>query len=84
MGAYQRQVLPRLQDKMMNTKSSGRSARERAGLHGRVVEIGFGTGLNAAYYPPEVTKVYAVEPSNVCMRLAELKLRPWHRWSWLG
>jgi len=75
MGVYRQQVLPRLQDKVMNTKVE-REIRPRVcnGLHGQVVEIGFGTGLNAAYYPPEVTKVFAVEPSSVCMRLAEPKV----------
>jgi ubiquinone/menaquinone biosynthesis C-methylase UbiE len=32
--------------------------------------MGFGTGLNAQYYPAKVTTVVAVEPSQVCMRLA--------------
>jgi ubiquinone/menaquinone biosynthesis C-methylase UbiE len=75
MGVYRQQVLPRLQDKIMNTKVE-REIRPRVcdGLHGQVVEIGFGTGLNAAYYPPEVTKVFAIEPSSVCMRLAQPKL----------
>jgi ubiquinone/menaquinone biosynthesis C-methylase UbiE len=33
-----------------------------AGLHGRVVEVGAGNGLNFIQYPPEVTEVIAVEP----------------------
>lgn len=33
-----------------------------AGLHGRVVEIGAGNGLNFAHYPATVTEVVAVEP----------------------
>jgi ubiquinone/menaquinone biosynthesis C-methylase UbiE len=33
-----------------------------AGLHGRVIEIGAGNGLNFRHYPPEVTAVVAVEP----------------------
>jgi ubiquinone/menaquinone biosynthesis C-methylase UbiE len=75
MGVYRNQVLPRIQNKVMDTKVT-RAARERVceGLHGGVVEIGFGTGLNARYYPSEVSKVLAVEPSKVCMRLAEPRL----------
>lgn len=33
-----------------------------AGLRGEVVEIGCGTGVNFAHYPPQVTRVVAVEP----------------------
>jgi ubiquinone/menaquinone biosynthesis C-methylase UbiE len=39
-------------------------------MTGAVVEVGFGTALNARYYPPEVARVVAVEPSEVCMRIA--------------
>jgi ubiquinone/menaquinone biosynthesis C-methylase UbiE len=72
---YREQVLPRVQDKVMNVKRF-RAARARVceGLEGAVVEIGFGTGLNAAYYPPAVTNVVAIEPSKVCMRIAEPRI----------
>ncbi len=72
MGFYRTQVLPRIQNKVMD-RAENRETRARVceGLHGQVVEIGFGTGLNAMHYPPGVTKVLAVEPSTVCMRLAE-------------
>ena len=69
MGVYQDQLLPRLQDKVMARKAT-RAVRARvcAGLSGEVVEVGFGTGLNVCYYPSEVTKVVAIEPSPLCMR----------------
>jgi ubiquinone/menaquinone biosynthesis C-methylase UbiE len=75
MGIYQDQVLPRFQDKVMGRKPN-REVRARvcAGLLGDVVEVGFGTGLNARYYPTEVTRVLAIEPSAVCMRIAEPRI----------
>lgn len=45
-------------------REGGADHRRRllAGLAGRVIEVGAGTGLNFAHYPPEVTRVVAVEP----------------------
>jgi SAM-dependent methyltransferase len=43
-----------------------------AGLSGRVLEVGAGTGTNFAYYPATVTEVVAVEPE---VRLAALAAR---------
>ena len=76
MGLYQDRVLPRLQDKVMGRKPY-RAIRARGageGLSGSVVEIGFGTGLNTPYYPPEVTRAVAIEPSQVCMRIAQPRI----------
>ena len=72
VGVYRERVLPKIQNRVMDTAVT-REVRTRVceGLHGEVVEIGFGTGLNVAHYPSEVTKVLAVEPSSVCMRIAE-------------
>jgi ubiquinone/menaquinone biosynthesis C-methylase UbiE len=47
-----------------------RRAKVCQGLHGRVLEIGFGTGLNLRHYPAEVTEIVVVEPSRLAMRLA--------------
>jgi ubiquinone/menaquinone biosynthesis C-methylase UbiE len=78
-GLYRDQVLPRFQDKVMGRRTN-RPIRERVCevLHGDVLEVGFGTGLNVWYYPSDVTKVVAIEPSEVCMRIAKPRTEKQH------
>jgi len=45
-----------------------------AGLSGRVVEIGFDSGLNVAHYPPEVSVVLAIEPAEAARKLAAARV----------
>lgn len=75
MGMYRDRVLPRLQDKVMD-RADTREIRRRvcSGLSGEVVEIGFGTGLNLPHYPAGVTRIAAVEPSALCVRLARARI----------
>jgi SAM-dependent methyltransferase len=42
-----------------------------AGLSGRVLEVGAGSGTNFAYYPDTVTQVVAVEPEPRLVRKAQ-------------
>jgi SAM-dependent methyltransferase len=71
VGFYAEQVVPRLQEKVMGRSATGETrARVCADLRGDVVEIGFGTGLNLPHYPAGVTRVLAVEPSALCMKIA--------------
>jgi ubiquinone/menaquinone biosynthesis C-methylase UbiE len=59
-------------DRVLRTPEvSARRAKVCQGLHGRVLEIGFGTGLNLRHYPAEVTEILVVEPSKLAMRLAK-------------
>lgn len=59
-------VVPRLTDLSLRGHEIGeRRAEVCAGLTGRVLEIGFGSGLNVRWYPAAVTSVSAVEPSDV-------------------
>lgn len=71
MGFYRERVLPRLHDRTLD-RDSVRRVREQvcAPLHGTVVEVGFGSGLNVAHYPAAVTRVRAIEPSAVARHLA--------------
>ncbi|NIH80121.1 class I SAM-dependent methyltransferase [Amycolatopsis viridis] len=72
MGVYHEQVLPRLVNVLGGMQAvAPHRARACAGLHGRVLEIGFGSGLNIPFYPPAVTAVCAVEPSDVAWKLAQ-------------
>lgn len=75
MGFYDDRVLPHLINIVMNGKQN-RPIRARvcAGLSGRVVEIGFGTGHNLPYMPPDVTRLEAVEPSVHSVRLARKRI----------
>ena len=66
MGFYEDRMLPRIIDLTCGS-SMLESVRERtcAGLSGRVVEIGFGSGRNVPFYPASVTAVSAVEPADL-------------------
>jgi ubiquinone/menaquinone biosynthesis C-methylase UbiE len=75
MGFYQDRVLPHLVNVTMNTSALNDERRrclEQA--TGAVLEIGFGTGLNLPHYPPAVTKVVAVDPSDTSARLARARI----------
>lgn len=71
MAIWTDRVLPHLADRAL---SSGPVMRLRAeavaGLSGRVLEIGYGSGLNTALYPDAVERVDAVEPSEVGWRIS--------------
>jgi SAM-dependent methyltransferase len=76
MGFYDERVVPRAIDLLLGTKAFGRVVRARtcAGLRGDVLEVGFGSGLNLPYYPPEVAGVWTVDPSGVARRLAAKRI----------
>jgi ubiquinone/menaquinone biosynthesis C-methylase UbiE len=75
MGFYGEEVLPRILNAVCGTKSVEPLRRRVCeGLAGDVVEIGFGSGLNVPFYPAAVTRVVAVEPSDVGWKLAARRL----------
>ncbi|MEC4016351.1 class I SAM-dependent methyltransferase [Streptomyces sp. H27-D2] len=76
MGFYTDQVVPRIINVACGVKAAEPLRRRVCeGLKGEVVELGFGTGHNVPFYPPTVTGVAAVEPSDVGWRLAGDRIR---------
>lgn len=75
MGIYARYVLPRLIDLAMRSKAS---TAERARLvplaRGRVLEVGFGSGLNLPFYEAAVEDLYGLDPSWELWRLAQRRV----------
>ncbi len=75
MGLYGDRVLPRIVNVACGMKSSN-ELRNRVceGLYGRVVEIGFGSGLNIPFYPDSVDGIAAIEPADLGWKLAGKRL----------
>jgi len=74
MGIYETWVLPRLTDLAMRNREATRYRSQvvpRA--RGRVLEIGVGSGLNLAFYGPEVESLTALDPSEELLRMAGRK-----------
>jgi SAM-dependent methyltransferase len=75
MGLYVDHVLPRVIDVLGGLKSAEPLRRRVCtGLEGRVVELGFGSGHNAPFYPEAVERVAAIEPADLGWRLAEKRV----------
>jgi SAM-dependent methyltransferase len=75
MGVYDEHVLPRIINVACGMKPL-RPLRSRVceGLHGQVVEVGFGSGLNIPFYPEAVSGVAAIEPADTGWKLAGKRL----------
>lgn len=76
MGFYQRVIFPRLCNWVLNTPAI---AHERRVLlryaSGKILEIGFGTGLNLDCYPPEVRKLIIIEPNAGMHQMAQRNIQ---------
>jgi ubiquinone/menaquinone biosynthesis C-methylase UbiE len=70
MGLYSHHIFPRL----MNWVMAGEEFRLLrtdllSGLHGEVLELGIGTGLNLPHYPKTVAWLHAVDPANLLPKI---------------
>lgn len=73
-------ILPRLIDRELRTPEvNARRVLVCAGLHGTVLELGFGTGLNLRHLPAAVDRVLAIEPSDTAWQLAQSRIADWGR-----
>jgi len=69
LGVYAKYLFPYLMDWVMGSRRLQEQRQEALRpLHGDVLEIGFGTGLNLVHYPKAVTGVVALEPARLLPR----------------
>lgn len=72
---YQKHIFPHVLNQVMQTPSLMDLRRELLlPVQGEVLEIGFGTGLNLAFYQ-QVDTVYALEPSTDVFALAAARIQ---------
>ncbi len=76
MGFYEDRILPRCIDWVMSgERFSLLRNKYLEGVAGRVLEVGFGTGLNLPHYRQQVTHLYALDPSLLGRRLADKRIK---------
>ncbi len=80
MGFYSRHIFPRLLDwSLGNAALAEHRLAALAPLRSRVLEIGFGTGLNLPFFPQQVSRLTAIDseemlPKKVAKRIAEARM----------
>lgn len=77
MSFWSNVVFPRVLDWSMRNNDELKELRTRAlaPTRGRVLELGFGTGLNLPHYPADVTDIVAVDPNPGMATLARKRMR---------
>jgi ubiquinone/menaquinone biosynthesis C-methylase UbiE len=70
MGLYRHHIFPRLMEWVMAGEEFHRLRMELlAQVHGEVLELGIGTGLNLPHYPKTVSQLHAVDPADLLPKI---------------
>jgi ubiquinone/menaquinone biosynthesis C-methylase UbiE len=76
VGFYSQVIFPRICDYLLGQPFIGEYRKELlANAEGRILEIGFGTGLNLPHYPAQVRRITTVDPNSGMHRLAERRIK---------
>jgi ubiquinone/menaquinone biosynthesis C-methylase UbiE len=75
MGFYSQVVFPRICDYLLGQPFIGEYRKDLLrSVDGRILEIGFGTGLNLPQYPASVRTIATVDPNAGMHRLAQRRI----------
>jgi ubiquinone/menaquinone biosynthesis C-methylase UbiE len=75
MGLYSQVIFPICLDWAMSDPTFSQYRQEvLSEVSGEVLEIGFGTGLNLSYYPPQIQKLITVDPNPGMNRRARKRI----------
>jgi ubiquinone/menaquinone biosynthesis C-methylase UbiE len=77
VGVYSDLIFPWMLDRADPPALRGLRRDVLRDVGGRVLEIGFGTGLSLACYPREVRRIVAVEPAGAMNRFAAPRVEAW-------
>lgn len=76
MGFYSQNILPYLMDWSMSGSDMAKYRQQLlSDVSGEVLEIGFGTGLNLAYYPDRVQKITTIDVNPGMNALAQKRIQ---------